>query len=179
MNKEHPFMQLSAKSLCTFNKIQSVSVLSSTGKVRFLRQEKKKKHKTQVSVCPTSGLKGKDQHSVSCFCVKYGGNSTYTCQQTESMNIKPGIEITDYCLFVEIEWIPFSFQLDCWCLAAVEVGLRCHSGNPDIIWMLDLNMILLNPSCGANRNPSRHNHHLGPQTVSSLPDLTQMLPQKR
>lgn len=62
MNKEHPFMQVSAKSSCTFNKIQSVSVLSSTGKVRFLRQEKKKKHKTQVSVCPTSGLKGKDQH---------------------------------------------------------------------------------------------------------------------
>lgn len=39
-------------------------------------------------------------------------------------------------------------------------------------------MILLNPSCGANQNHSRHNHHLGPQTVSSLPDLTQMLPQK-
>lgn len=45
MNKEHPFMQVSAKSLCTFNKIQSVSVLSITGKVRFLRQEKKKKPK--------------------------------------------------------------------------------------------------------------------------------------
>lgn len=63
MNKEHPFMQVSAKSLCTFNKIQSVSVLSITGKVRFLRQEKKKpKHNTQVSVCPRARLKGKDQH---------------------------------------------------------------------------------------------------------------------
>lgn len=65
VNKEHPFMQVSAKSLCTFNKIQSVSVLSSTGKVCFLCQEKKKKQpktNTQVSVCPRSGLKGKDQH---------------------------------------------------------------------------------------------------------------------
>lgn len=58
MNKEHPFMQVSAKSLCTFNKIQSVSVLSITGKVRFLRQEKKKpKHNTQF--VPEHDLKEK------------------------------------------------------------------------------------------------------------------------
>lgn len=43
MNQAHLFMQVSVKSLCKFNKIQSVSVLSITGKVHFLCPEKQKK----------------------------------------------------------------------------------------------------------------------------------------